>query len=84
MRSDNAHKVSPLIEHEWIDVEQVLKKDNREQKELDLLIEIVKKSLAQNKQLMVFAESKKTVDKICEAFRLSEVKSLPYYSDLAV
>ena len=33
---------------------------------------------------MVFAETKKTVDKICDALRQAEIKSLPYYPDIAV
>ena len=38
-----------------------------EQKELDMLIEVIKGSKA--KSIMVFAETKKAVDKICDALR---------------
>lgn len=33
---------------------------------------------------MVFAESMKCVDKICENLKLANIKSLPYYSELGV
>ena len=32
----------------------------------------------------MFAENKKSIDKICAAFQKSEIKSLPYYPDIAV
>jgi hypothetical protein len=37
-----------------------------------------------DKQIMIFAESKKTIDKICDALIKAEIKSLPYYPDIAV
>ena len=33
---------------------------------------------------MIFAESKKTVDKISEILRVNEIKNLPYYTDIGV
>lgn len=33
---------------------------------------------------MIFAEAKKTVDKISEILRENEIKNLPYYSELGV
>jgi hypothetical protein len=30
---------------------------------------------------MIFAESKKMIDKICEILQKAEIKSLPYYLD---
>jgi len=33
---------------------------------------------------MVFAETKKSIDKICDALRQAEIKSLPYYTDITV
>lgn len=33
---------------------------------------------------MIFAETKKTIDKICDALREADIKSLPYYNDIPV
>ena len=46
-----------------------------------MLVDTVKRSLDIQKQksIMIFAESKKSVDRICEALRHSEIKNLPYY-----
>ena len=33
---------------------------------------------------MVFAETKKSIDRICDALRQAEIKSLPYYTDITV
>ena len=54
--------------------------------ELEILIDIIRKSIEKrkSKSILVFAESKKTIDKICEALRVAEIKSLPYYPDIAV
>ena len=54
--------------------------------ELDLLINVIKNSLEkrQTKSIMVFAETKKSIDKICDALRQAEIKSLPYYTDITV
>jgi ERCC4-related helicase len=85
-----------LIENEWIDVQQQVGKmaeslddiDSQtiEKLELDILIDIIRNSMEKRntKSILVFAESKKTVDKICEALRVAEIKSLPYYPDIAV
>lgn len=50
VRTPNAHKLSPLVEQEWIDVQEALKDADtsnmsQEQLEMDLLIEVVQKSL---------------------------------------
>jgi superfamily II DNA/RNA helicase len=47
---------------------------------------VVKKSLEQRKtkQMIVFAETKKTMEKICDVLRESEIKSLPYHQDIPV
>jgi len=34
-----------------------------------------------HKSIMVFAESKKTVDRLCEALLKAGIKNLPYYQD---
>ena len=33
---------------------------------------------------MIFAESKKTVDRICEVFMQNELKNLPYYQEIGL
>ena len=57
-----------------------------EHKELDLLVNIVKKSLNEDKRksIIVFAESKKMVDRICDYLREAEIKSLCYYPEITV
>lgn len=85
IRTENAHKISQLIEYEWIDLEKahtyransIVSDDH----EINLLVECVKRSmdLLRNESIMIFAESKKTIDKICEALRKAEIKNLPYY-----
>jgi superfamily II DNA/RNA helicase len=86
VKSENCHKLPQLVKHEWIDVDDVIKKSDsrlsQDQRELDLLIEVIKSS--KSKSIMVFAETKKSVDKICDALRQAEIKSLPYYPDIAV
>ena len=49
--------------------------------ELNLLVDVVKRSLEvlKHQSLMVFAESKKQVDRICEVLQKAEIKNLPYY-----
>ena len=91
VKSSNAHTVSPLIEHEWINVNEAIESyasqdTSDEQKELDLLIDIIKRSQSMgiDKQIMIFAETKKTIDKICDALIKADMKSLPYYPDIAV
>ena len=96
VKSENAHKISSLIENEWIDVENQISKmvDNIGQLdseaidklELDILIDIIRNSISKrnSKSILIFAESKKTIDKVCEALREAEIKSLPYYSDISV
>ena len=51
--------------------------------DVNLLIDVVKRSLdvLRHKSLIIFCESKKTVDKICEALQKAEIKNLPYYQD---
>ena len=54
-----------------------------EEFDLNLLVDIVKRSLEvlRHKSIMIFAESKKMIDKICEILQKAEIKSLPYYLD---
>jgi hypothetical protein len=49
--------------------------------DLNLLVDVVKRSLdvLRHKSLMIFADSKKNVDKICEILQKAEIKNLPYY-----
>ena len=98
IKTDNAHTISPLIEQEWVDVKEQAKqlcedgeydRDDHlsiENKELEILVNVIRKSIDErkSKSILVFAESKKMIDKICEALRLAEIKSLPYYPDIAV
>jgi len=51
--------------------------------ELNLLVDVVKRSLEvlRHQSLMIFAESKKQVDRICEVLQKAEIKNLPYYQD---
>jgi len=93
VKSPNYHKISEHIEHEWIDVQEAISNDDGfdsdatdEQKELDILIQIIRKSIEEKdrKSIIVFAESKKIIDKICEALKEVEIKSLPYTSDIPV
>lgn len=57
-----------------------------EHHELDILIDCIKNSIENrnSKSIMVFAETKKSIDRICEALRQAEIKSLPYYTDITV
>ena len=90
VKSPNYHKISEHIEHEWIDVQAAIENDDREatdeQKELDILIRIIRRSIEEKdrKSIIVFAESKKIIDKVCEALKEVEIKSLPYTSDIPV
>ena len=51
--------------------------------ELNLLVDVVKRSLEvlRHRSLIIFAESKKQVDRICEVLQKAEIKNLPYYQD---
>ena len=83
MKTERAHHISPLIEHEWINVEKAIEESESqipEEKEIDLLVDITKRSLDEHKSILVFADSKRSIDKICDAFREANIKSLPYYS----
>ena len=57
-----------------------------EEYDLNLLVDIVKRSLEvlRHKSIMIFAESKKIIDKICEILQKAEIKSLPYYLDTGI
>lgn len=74
--------MSQLVDYEWKDVNNAVS----EEQEINFLVDIVSKSIIEkdNQAIMVFAESKKTVDKICEALRKAEIKNLPYYQDVGV
>ena len=54
-----------------------------EEYDLNLLVDIVKRSMEvlRHKSIMIFADSKKTIDKICEILQKAEIKNLPYYLD---
>jgi superfamily II DNA helicase RecQ len=54
-----------------------------EEYELNLLVDVVKRSIEilKHESLMIFAESKKQVDRICEVLQKAEIKNLPYYQD---
>lgn len=72
-----------MIESEWIDVEKLVAANSyvSEDNEINILVDVVKRSLTllRNESIMIFAESKKTIDKICDALRKAEIKNLPYY-----
>eukprot|EP00347_Sterkiella_histriomuscorum_P023516 403334343 len=90
IKTETLHRVSQLIEYEWIDLErshairasQVYCEDH----EINILVDQVKRSIdvLRNRSIMIFAESKKTIDKVCEALRKAEIKNLPYYHDIGV
>ena len=86
VRSNNAHNVSSFIEQDWLDVDQICTDENVSQdiQELELLIKVVSDSLASSRQIIIFCESKKVVDRVCDALRQAEIKNMPYYSDLPV
>ena len=88
VRTENSHKISPLVEQEWIDVDDAIESmdDSSDDKELDILVEVIKKSQDErkSKSILIFAETKKSIDRICDALRHAEIKSLPYYPDIAV
>ena len=47
VKTENSHKISPLIEHEWVDLTRLDSESEgglSETKELDLLVQIIKKS----------------------------------------
>jgi hypothetical protein len=75
-----------LIEYQWFDLDKLHHMQSTtlktpEEFELNLLVDVVKKSLDvhRHKSLLIFAESKKSVDKICEVLLKAEIKNLPYY-----
>jgi superfamily II DNA/RNA helicase len=88
LRTDNCHRVSPSIQQEWVDLQgsslhhQTISKLS-EDYDLNLLVDVIKRSLDVQKHhsILVFAESKKNVDRICEVLMLADIKSLPYYQD---
>ena len=90
VRTENCQKVSQLIEYEWIDLEktQCFQPNSKlcDDFELNMLVDIVKHSLEvqKNKSIMVFADNKKQVDRICEILHKAEIKNLPYYQDIGV
>lgn len=47
------------------------------------MVDVVKRSMdvLRHESIMIFAESKKSVDKICEVLQKAQVKNLPYYQD---
>lgn len=85
VRTDDCHRVSSLIQQEWINVESHIKGGGAEE-EIGLLLEVVRRSLftLKHESILIFAESKKTVDRICETLRNADIKNLPYYSELGM
>ena len=79
-----------MIEYEWIDLDKshAYRTNNviSDDQEINLLVDCVKRSMdiLRNKSIMIFAESRKTIDKISEALRKAEIKNLPYYHDIGV
>lgn len=86
IRSKNCHKVSPFIVQEWVDLETSAVptvSQYSDDYELNLLVDMVVRSLEvyRHKSIMIFAESKKTIDRICEVLHKADLKNLPYYQD---
>jgi len=54
--------------------------------DLNLLVDVVKRSLdvLRHRSLLIFADSKKNVDRICELLQKAEVKNLPFYQDTGI
>jgi ATP-dependent RNA helicase DeaD len=54
--------------------------------ELNLLIDVLKKSLVErnSKSIIVFCDTKKSVDKVCDALQKAEIKSLSYYHEISM
>jgi superfamily II DNA/RNA helicase len=78
--------VSPLVDQEWIDLEQsstTTTSSLSDEYEMNLLIDVVKRSLdvLRHRSIMIFAESKRTVDRVCEVLQKADIKNLPYYQD---
>ena len=89
VKTENAHRISALLDHDWIDLKKSLYNDESsyipdEAQELGLLVNIVRQSLEdrKDKSIIIFAENRKTVDKICEVLMQAEIKSMPYYADI--
>jgi ERCC4-related helicase len=88
VRTDGCHRISPLIEQEWIDLDGAASHlltncKMSDEYDLNLLVDVVKRSLdvLRHKSIMIFVESRKSVDKICEILQKAEIKNLPYYQD---
>lgn len=76
--------MSPLVDQEWIDLEQSSATSSlSDEYEMNLLIDVVKRSLdvLRHRSIMIFAESKRTVDRVCEVLQKADIKNLPYYQD---
>jgi superfamily II DNA/RNA helicase len=87
IRTDNCHHVNSLLEQEWIDLDgaahHVSSQFADEEYEFNLLVDVVRRSIdvLRHKSIMIFAESKKSIDKICEVLYKADIKNLPYYQD---
>ncbi|TNV86152.1 hypothetical protein FGO68_gene15481 [Halteria grandinella] len=84
IRSENCHRISAMVEQEWIDLDAVGSMGKHsEESELNLLVDLVRRSLdvLRHNSIMIFADSKKSIDKICDALLRADIKNLPYYQD---
>ena len=82
IKTANAHCISPDIEHEYFDINDITKSEMPDfDKELSVLIDIIKSSLQERKSghIIVFARETDTINRICDALRICEIKSVPYF-----
>lgn len=70
------------MHYEWLPVD----KFDSEEQLMNLLQKVVTDSLDNkgHKSIMIFAETKSKVDKICEMLKTAKIPNLPYYSDIPV
>jgi superfamily II DNA/RNA helicase len=74
VRTESCHQISRLVDQQWIDLEGASIPTSAkvaEEYELNLLVDIVKRSLDTlgHKSILIFAESKKSVDRICDVLK---------------
>ena len=90
VKTASLHKPPPNIDYEWLNVEELAATQATQaigdEYDVNFLIDTVKRSLTllRNQSIMIFAESKRSVDKISDALRKAEIKNLPYYQDIGV
>jgi len=88
LKSDGLHKLPPSVEHQAFEVPENLPK----QREIELLVELIEKMVEKlefdkstqtyKEQILVFSETKATVEQICELLLLKNIKNLPLHNDL--